>query len=431
VQLFYRTLQNPFIQLDMLDNGSSGDAGAGDGIYTATVPAMADRTVVEFYIQASDAGSNTRTYPAPGINQVGQPAQVLNMVYQVDDSTYSGTQPFYRIILTEANRVELQNINRQSDAEVHCTFVTVDGVETQVRHNCGVRTRGAGSRGANPSNYRLNIPNDNPWKGLDAINLNTQFTHAQAVGSVVAQRSGMTAADARLVQVRVNGINLANAGSPQFGSYVAVEPINSEFAENHYPSDPDGNVYRASSGSHQADLSYRSDPATLIAAGYSKTSKHQRKRLERPDQSHVRLEQHARRELHRNRFLRRRCAPMDEVFRHHHHDCLRRNRPWEPAREMTMRCTAGSLIRASNCSHMTSTRFLGRAGRQRESGAVHRGGLRRSTRGRAISSPGVTLCRFTTTNFFGWPTTRFLPPNCFLYSTASWGAWSPSPRLTR
>jgi hypothetical protein len=142
------------------------------------------------------------------------------MVYQVDDSVYTGTQPFYRIILTEANRLELQNINRQSDAEVHCTFVTVDGVETQVRHNCGVRTRGAGSRGANPSNYRLNIPNDNPWKGLDAINLNTQFTHAQAVGSVVAQRSGMTAADARLVQVRVNGVNLANAGSPQFGSYV-------------------------------------------------------------------------------------------------------------------------------------------------------------------------------------------------------------------
>ena len=103
----------------------------------------------------------------------------------------------------------MQNINRQSDAEVHCTFVTVDGVETQVRHNCGVRTRGAGSRGANPSNYRLNIPNDNPWKDLDAINLNTQFTHAQAVGSVVAQRSGMTAADARFVQVRVNGINLA------------------------------------------------------------------------------------------------------------------------------------------------------------------------------------------------------------------------------
>ena len=28
---------------------------------------------------------------------------------QVDDSTYTGTQPFYRIILTEANRVELQN----------------------------------------------------------------------------------------------------------------------------------------------------------------------------------------------------------------------------------------------------------------------------------------------------------------------------------
>jgi hypothetical protein len=271
VSLFHRTLSNPFNQVQMFDDGAHNDGAANDGVYAAVLPATNDQTIVEFYIQASD-GVNTRTQPAPAVNQLGQLVQTVNMLYQVDNTVYVGTQPFYRVILTVAERAEFQTINRQSDAEMNCTFVTVDGIETQVRHNCGIRIRGAGSRGRTPPNNRLNIPNEDPWKGVDAINLNCQYSHAQVVGSAVAQKAGLPVADARVVQVRINGVNPANAGLPQFGSYVAVEPINADWAENHFPLDPDGNVYRASSGSHSADLSYRSDAAGLMSAGYSKTS---------------------------------------------------------------------------------------------------------------------------------------------------------------
>jgi hypothetical protein len=74
VQLFYRTLQNPFIQVDMLDNGLSGDGGAGDGIYAATVPAISNRTVVEFISRPAMPGATSARIPRPGINQVGAPA---------------------------------------------------------------------------------------------------------------------------------------------------------------------------------------------------------------------------------------------------------------------------------------------------------------------------------------------------------------------
>ena len=58
-----------------------------------------------------------------------------------------------------------------------------------------------------------------------------------------------------------------------FGSYILVEPINNEWAANHFPTAPDGTVYRASSGPHLADLSYRgTDPASYISRGYAKTS---------------------------------------------------------------------------------------------------------------------------------------------------------------
>jgi hypothetical protein len=271
VSVFHRTLSNPFNELSMFDDGAHNDGAANDGVYAAVLPIMPDLTVVEFYVQASD-GINTRTQPAPAINQLGQVVQAVNMLYQVDNSVYTGTQPFYRVILTAAERTEFQNINRNSDAQMNCTFVTVDGIETQVRHNCGIRIRGAGSRGRTPPNNRLNIPNEDLWKGLEAINLNCQYTHAQVVGSAVAQKAGLPVADARVIQMRINGVNPANAGLPQFGSYVAVEPINADWAENHFPLDPDGNVYRASSGAHSADLSYRGDAASLMAAGYSKTS---------------------------------------------------------------------------------------------------------------------------------------------------------------
>src|SRR5204863_9048503 len=97
----------------------------------------------------------------------------------------------------------------------------------------GLRIRGAGSRGVNPPNYRLAIPTDRPWKGISQINLNTQFTHSQIAGYALAARSGLYTESARAVQVRVNSVNLASAGSPQFGSYVASAASNGDCVDPH------------------------------------------------------------------------------------------------------------------------------------------------------------------------------------------------------
>lgn len=271
--VWHRTFSDPFAPVQMFDDGLHNDGAAGDGVFAATLPAQLNETVVEFYIMATDSASNSRTWPAPVLDEFGNPAQAANAIYQVDDSAYTGTQPFYRIIMTEAERQQFEFINRQSDAQMNCTFITIDGVSTEVRYLCGVRIRGAGSRGRNPPNYRLNLPNDKLWKDVDEINLNTQYTHAQLVGSAVAERAGLPVAHARVVQVRVNARNLANAGLPQFGSYAALEVLNADWAEEHIPTDPDGNMYRASIGAHTADLNYLgTSPNSYMSAGYTKTS---------------------------------------------------------------------------------------------------------------------------------------------------------------
>ena len=282
VTLFYRvatsTTPPAFTSTPMFDDGAHNDGLAGDGVYGAVLSALANGTILEFYVRTSD-GSASRTWPAPALDEFLTPVQAANAQLQVDNEVFAGGQPILRLIMTAAERQMLAEINQNSDAEMNTTLVSIDGADTKIRYGTGVRIRGAGSRGAAVKNHRVNIPSDRPWNGLTAINLNSLYIHAQTMGSVVAQKSGLPASNTRVIQVRFNGQNLASSGTPSrgngsgFGSYVLVEPVNNEWAGNHFPTDPNGNVYRASSGPHTADLSYQgTNPSTYISRGYSKTS---------------------------------------------------------------------------------------------------------------------------------------------------------------
>ncbi len=272
-----------FTPLAMFDDGAHGDGLANDGLFAATIPAQASGVIIEFYLSATDSGARTRQWPAPARNApdlgggVLPPESGANAVYQVDDSVaYSGTQPFYRIIMTETERAFLASIAgtlRNSDAQANGTFVSIDANGTEEHHLTSYRRRGAGSRGAAIPNYRVNFATDHRWKGVTGVNLNSQYTHSQIAGAALAALSGLQADFQKPVQVRVNNLNLVNAGSPQFGSYAQSEVPDGDFAQNHFPEDPNGNVYRGSSGGHTATLAYLgTDPNAYITAGFTKTS---------------------------------------------------------------------------------------------------------------------------------------------------------------
>src|SRR5205085_6224582 len=76
-------------------------------------------------------------------------------------------------------------------------------------------------------------------------NLNAVQVHIQHLGSVLARKAGVAGANTIAVQVRVNNVNRAVSGAPMYGSYAANEMQNGDFAQNHFPNDPGGNVYRA------------------------------------------------------------------------------------------------------------------------------------------------------------------------------------------
>ncbi|MCX8157631.1 MAG: Ig-like domain-containing protein, partial [Verrucomicrobiae bacterium] len=285
VTLYYRnhstTSPGNFTALAMRDDGLSGDGVAGDRWYGARLPTFTNGAIIEFYLQATDTSGLSRTWPAPAWNTNGVYGQLANALFQVDNEVLTNTMLGVRIVMTATERATFPATDTASDAESHITLILQDGNETDVRYNGGVRIRGAGSRSRNPKNNRINIPNDNPWKNLSAINLNCQFIHAQYVGNVLAQKSGLPAADCMLAQYRVNGLNLAPVTAPAngtssgagYGTYLLLYPVNGELAQEIWPEDGDGNVYRASIFPHNANLNYLgTDPSSYVASGYYKNS---------------------------------------------------------------------------------------------------------------------------------------------------------------
>src|SRR6185436_17088569 len=155
--------------------------------------------------------------------------------------------------------------------EMNCTLIIMDGANTDVRYLSGMRIRGAGSRNAAVPNYRVNLRHDTPWNGAAELNHNAQYGFSQVLGAALAQKSGLVAANARTIQVRVNGQNLASGGLPQYGNYALIEVFNGDWAEAHLPADAGGNVYRASIGAASASFADRGvNPVNYISAGFSK-----------------------------------------------------------------------------------------------------------------------------------------------------------------
>ena len=245
VTLFWRVSANsppPFSQTTMHDDGAHGDGAAGDGTYGAVLLPRGDRAVVEFYVHATDNASNVRTWPAPTTDNGVQGA---NATYQVDNSfapLAPGQAPIYRFVMTVPEDNELENMNRNSNAQINTTVVFQTGSGTDVRYNAGVRPRGQGSRGQDPITMRLEIPHDSAWNDVVEMNLNSGYAFNSILANAMFDLANLAGPDATAVRVRRNGRTDGNSGRFN-GVYVHMEVVNSDWAENHLPDDSEGNVY--------------------------------------------------------------------------------------------------------------------------------------------------------------------------------------------
>ena len=273
---------NDFNDVPMYDDGAHGDGTAGDGVYGAVIPPYGHGRIVEFFVEARDAAANVRTWPAPSLID-DTPEQVTNALYQVDANYdpavwFAEDPPTHYIIMTEMERARLEDIVRNHsnsqgpDSQMNATFISVDGSGVTIRYAVSVRNRGHGSRTRWPNNYRVNFNSDRDWKGVRAINLNSRNTYVQLIGSVLCRQAGLPAAAATAVRVMTNGRNLATSGSEMYGLYVQLEVINGDFAEDRWPDDGEGNVYKGMRDLAPADFNYRGTNPDSYRNSYFKQS---------------------------------------------------------------------------------------------------------------------------------------------------------------
>ena len=254
---FRRDTEGAFQTLPLLDDGAHGDGQAGDGLFGQAIPAFPDGTVVEFFVRASDKQHNARSFPAVAVPD-GEPR--ANLLYQVDDAVADDSLPFYRIIMTPAERDYFLKMVRHpsgrfSDARMNATFISRMSGREQVRYLADIRNRGNGSRWKSPNNYRVDFPSDTPWHGVEKLNLNAQHPHIQLLGSALSQQAGVLMGRSRLVRVRLNGADTAIAGYPMYGLYAHNDVVDGDFADGHDLGPV--NIYRTlRTGSMEADFAY-------------------------------------------------------------------------------------------------------------------------------------------------------------------------------
>ncbi|MDB6152363.1 MAG: hypothetical protein JWL90_816 [Chthoniobacteraceae bacterium] len=269
-----------FISVPMTD-------GNNDGEFDATIPPQANLSIIEFYIQATDTAAHSRTWPAPvrTSNPGVTPetfAQAANALLQVDN-TYDptvawtpGAQPIYRVVLTTAERTELNQIwtnvggSDQSDASFNATFLSLDGTGQDTNYLASVRNRGNGSRQGPPNNALFSFPTDALWKGRKDIALNCRYAHSQNLGALLMTRMGVAVQDTAAAQARFNGVNLALASNVMYGTYARVEQLGSDWVKHHFPLDSAGNLYQVRDIQDSGNLRYEGADQAAYTDSYFK-----------------------------------------------------------------------------------------------------------------------------------------------------------------
>jgi hypothetical protein len=101
--LLYRidTVVDPkptYTSLQMVDDGTGSDALAGDGVYTAAIPAQPAGTVVAFLVQGHDASGATTLFPQDLTNNAGIPREC---VVAFGDPIPSGSFSHHHVFITQ------------------------------------------------------------------------------------------------------------------------------------------------------------------------------------------------------------------------------------------------------------------------------------------------------------------------------------------
>jgi regulation of enolase protein 1 (concanavalin A-like superfamily) len=264
--LFYRLdPSRTYTAVAMHDDGTGGDAEAGDGIWSATIPGQASNTMVAFTIQASDGR------PIPGSTVFPANAPATECMVNFGETLATANIGSYRMWLTQSNISYWNARAKNSDEGIDCTMVYGNW---RVIYNAQTEYTGSpfhtpsynGPLGSFACNYLMFFPDDDLLMGNDKFlveaqgptDQNTFNNDASAVGETtahwLAHKLGIRPDNRRYVLVYMNG--------QQRGMiYWDYQKPDSDVVSEFYPNDDGGNLHKIDdwfefddAGSGQSDI---------------------------------------------------------------------------------------------------------------------------------------------------------------------------------
>ncbi len=229
----------------MRDDGTGGDAVAGDGIYSATIPGQTTGTMVAFYVQASDAHvpAATDTFP--------NDAPARECLARVGEVQPTGNLPVYRIWMTQATQNTWASRNTQINTPLDVTFVLGN---SRVIYNTSALY--AGSPYIAPGycgpacgrcGYSVTTPDDDLFLGETDLVLDWPGGHGaetsaiqEEMGYWIADQLNLPFSHRYHVRLHVNGVTDDDRQS----IFEAVMQPGGSFVDEWSPNDTGGRFYK-------------------------------------------------------------------------------------------------------------------------------------------------------------------------------------------
>jgi hypothetical protein len=243
IQLNYRIDPNAvYATANMVDNGTGGDAIAGDGLYSATIPGQPSGAIIAFFIQAVDNFSPAATARFP------PDAPARECLVRFGESRPSGSFGTYRLWMTQATFNTWTSRHKLNNAPLDVTFVYND---LRVIYNLGALYAGSpyispsystpsgnlcGYTGAFPVDDRFLGTTDFvlDWPGRDNTAIEEQLSYW------IADQMGLPNNYRRFIHLHVNGVTEQARGS----IYEDVQQPGSEIVKEWVPDDSDGQLFK-------------------------------------------------------------------------------------------------------------------------------------------------------------------------------------------
>jgi hypothetical protein len=226
----------------MVDDGTGGDAIAGDGVFSATIPGQTNATLIAFHVEAADnfVPGATTTFPS------ASPArECLVRFGEFVPANAFGT---YRIWMTQATFNKWATRPKLSNDPLNVTFVYGN---SRVVYNVGAQFAGSpyhapgyNTPTGSPCDYALTFPRDDLWLGETDAHISwpgnggdDSTGQREQAAYWIAGQLGLPFNYRRFINLFVNGIKR---------NYIVedTQRANSQVLEQWYPDDPNGDLFK-------------------------------------------------------------------------------------------------------------------------------------------------------------------------------------------